>query len=218
MNFSFFLISVLCVSTIGAAPFGNPDDVKKFVKEFVNNFETTTQGWKIDSSLEHNVIQQIEQRFDDGYTPDWNPQLSDKENLVNLIINYGRDQDLPYPGITQNSTLYEVIEVIPKYFPIIELTDEQAALVAQVIIDVIVQLQIRGLNVYKPLRVNVETIVANSIDEKSEKTNSGVLEASFEEVITNAAINALKLFQFEGYSSESTLHDNVNTFLDEFSY
>ncbi|XP_053210826.1 uncharacterized protein LOC128394517 [Panonychus citri] len=216
MNFSFVLIVVFCVSTIGAAPFGNPDDIKQFIKEFVNHFETATQGWKIDSPLEYNVVQLFEQHFHEGDIPEFNPELSDRENVVELIIMFGRYQDLPYPGITQNSTLFELIEVIPKYIPIIWLPDEQAALVSQIIIDAIMKLNIRGLDISKSLRVNVETIVANSIDEESEKANLGVLESSPEEVVVNAAINALKLIQFEGYSSESTLHDNVNTFLDKF--
>ncbi|XP_053210687.1 uncharacterized protein LOC128394392 [Panonychus citri] len=213
MNFSFVLIVVFCVSTIGASPFG-PDEIKNFIKGLVSMVETEIQGWKVDSSLEYNVVQQIEQRFHDGYTPDWNPELSNRENVVDLMIRLGRDADLPYPGITQNSTLFEVIEDIPKYFPIIELTDDQAAAVAEAAIDVIIKLNIRDLDVFKSLRVNVETVVANSVDKESEKTNMGISETSPEEVIVNTAKNALKLIQFEGYSSELTLHDDVNTFLD----
>ncbi|XP_053208924.1 uncharacterized protein LOC128392862 [Panonychus citri] len=216
MNFSFFLISVFCVSAIVAAPFGNPDDVKKFVKEFVNNFETTTQGWQIDSSLENNVIQQIEQRFHDGYTPDWNSELSDKENLVNLIIKYGRDQDASYPGMTLDSSLSEFIRVIPRNLTPNKLTEHQVQVVAHIIFDTILKLDVRGLNVFKSLRINIETIVTNSIDKESQKSNFAVLKTTPKEIIIDAAIIALNLIQFEGYSSESTLHDNVNTFLDKF--
>ncbi|XP_053208919.1 uncharacterized protein LOC128392857 [Panonychus citri] len=193
------------------------EDVTLATVQYHIDWIESIKGWKENSTLESNVIHQVQvyMKFDaDDYSSKWDYDLSIKANLVNLASNV-LTNDLTNV-INLNQTVLENVHTLISGYVLrlpFYLGENKVLKATRFVAGLIKQLDIPDLDVNKSLKTNIDSFVTNALAGIEASTNSDNMVSSVKTIVENFVTSALKLIRFKGYSSQVNLHDNAYTFL-----
>ncbi|XP_053208921.1 uncharacterized protein LOC128392859 [Panonychus citri] len=209
------LLIITFISAIGAASIGNAQQqishegiaYIQYAVYLVEHLE----GWVFDGSLESNVIRQYDRQFAAGYAPEWDFKLSNEENLKNCAA---RTFNKHYLNLSWSvyENIYAGIEILTR---MVNLEKEKVLGATRTIIDVINLLDIPDLDVNKSLKTNIDSFVAHGVAGIEASSEPDFTRSPVQAIVEDFVTSALKLVRFKGYSTNATLHANVNNLLNE---